>query len=397
MTKCFLSIAVLIALAACSDGSGAAGLDGDGSEEGHFLSPDAMVVEMSEAEADFPTIVELVDLTARYGTPPTHGGRRLHAVKISDNVLDEEDEPAFLMVAAHHGNEIGTPVVALDAIDRLTSGYGDDPTITDLVDDYEIWIAPLWNPDGYPATRKNGRPGGTVDVNRNYPFLWDTACSGSTNPGSATYKGPVPGSEPETRTMIAFAQDRRFAKVLDIHSSGREIVFGYLCSPHHLLDYLEVEAAALSVAAGYGGRSRSPSAEGEHYQWQLGSFANYSFLIEISDTQSPTFQDAEEEAARVWPGTLWMLERPIPVRGHVTDAGTGDPVEADITYVENPFTRGEQNRSEPLFGRFHAFLPTGEHTLRFSHPDYVTEEVPVTVTTEGTTVEVQLVRAAPGR
>ncbi len=100
------------------------------------------------------------------------------------------------------------------------------------------------------------------------------------------------------------------------------------------------------------------------------------------------------EAARVWPGTLWMLERPIPVWGHVRDATSGDPLSADISYVENPFTQGEKNTSEPRFGRYHAFLPPGEHTLRFSHAGYVTQEIPVTVTGEGTRVEVALVKEA---
>jgi hypothetical protein len=60
--------------------------------------------------------------------------------------------------------------------------------------------------------------------------------------------------------------------------------------------------------------------------------------------------------------------------------------------MENPFTQGEQNTSEARFGRYHAFLPPGDHTLRFSHPDYVTQDVPVTVTSSGSRVEVALVR-----
>ena len=87
-----------------------------------------------------------------------------------------------------------------------------------------------------------------------------------------------------------------------------------------------------------------------------------------------------------------MLQREIPVWGHVTDAVTGLPIEADIRYVENPFTQGEQNRSEPRYGRYHAFLPPGNHTLRFTAAGYVTQDVPVTVTPGGSVLEdVQLV------
>jgi len=51
---------------------------------------------MTEAASSFPAIVQMVDLTGKYGTPTTHGGRRIYAVRISDNVTEEEDEPAFL-------------------------------------------------------------------------------------------------------------------------------------------------------------------------------------------------------------------------------------------------------------------------------------------------------------
>ncbi len=351
-----------------------------------------VIDEMTEAATQFPDIVEMVNLTEEYGTPQTHLGQDLFAVKISDNVSQEEDEPAFLMVAAHHGNEIGTPVVALDAIARLTDGYGVNITISRLVNEYETWIVPVWNVDGYPDRRRNERPNGNVDLNRNYPFLWSTDCSGSTSTGSGNYKGPSAGSEPETQTMMALSEDRRFTKVLDLHSSGRVVVFGYRCSPHQLSSYLEEEAVALSEASSYNGEARQPSAEGEHYHWQLGNFSNYAFLTEISNTQSPSYADAVVEAARVWPGTIWMLQRPIPVWGHVRDATSGEPLSTHISYVENPFTQGEQNTSEPRFGRYHAFLPPGEHTLRFSHAGYVTQEVPVTVTAAGTRLEVALVR-----
>ena len=56
-----------------------------------------------------------------------------------------------------------------------------------------------------------------------------------------------------------------------------------------------------------------------------------------------------------------------------------------------PFTQGEQNRSEPLFGRYHAFLPAGNHTLRFTLAGYTTQDVPVTVTANGSVMmDVQL-------
>jgi hypothetical protein len=80
--------------------------------------------------------------------------------------------------------------------------------------------------------RKNRKPVASnafgTDQNRNYPEGYSGTCPGSTSPSSETYKGPTPGSEEETRTMMSFSAARNFAKVLDLHSSGREVCSFFL-------------------------------------------------------------------------------------------------------------------------------------------------------------------------
>ena len=188
--------------------------------------------QLQLAAIAYPGISQVVDLTAEYQAPATFEGRHVFALKISDNVQQEEIEPAFLLVSNHHAREIVTPVIALNTISELTAGYGIDPAITQLVNEYEIWIAPTWNPDGYNHVfevqnlwRKNRRvfpdQGGVgVDQNRNYPFGWNSPCSGSRRVTSETYRGPSPASEAETQTMMLFSEDRNFAKVIDYHSSA---------------------------------------------------------------------------------------------------------------------------------------------------------------------------------
>jgi len=137
-------------------------------------------------------------------------------------VMPEGISPALAQAVRAHGTEIITPVLALYASEQLTTQYGIDPTITDLVNEYEIWIAPVWNPDGYVHVfnvdnfwRKNRHvfeDGIGVELNRNYPFGWDSPCAGSTDPSDGGYKGPVPASESETQTMIALSEDRRFGE-----------------------------------------------------------------------------------------------------------------------------------------------------------------------------------------
>jgi hypothetical protein len=348
--------------------------------------------EMTAAETAYPSICKMVDLTTTYGISPTYENRNLYAIKISDNVSEDEDEPTFLMVSCHHAREIVTPVIALYAIEQLTTEYGSDPQITTLIDEYEIWISPVWNPDGYNHVfnvdnmwRKNKRPPDGVDLNRNYPFGWNGACSGSTDPYSETYKGPYCASEPETQTMITFSNDRHFTKVVDYHSSGREVLWGYdsYCYSHPFDSFLQSEAVELSTASNYGGSIRGPSAMGEHYEWQLWTNGSYANLIETHTQFQPSYASAQTEAALVWSGVLWMLERPISLNGHVTDSISGQPLEATIELIGVTFPNGEEFKSESSFGRYHLFLPAGSYTVNFSVPDYTNQSHQVTITPNG--------------
>jgi hypothetical protein len=370
-----------------------------------YLTLSQIINEMNSAESSYPSICQVFDLTTTYNLDPTYEGRHLYALKISDNVSEDEDEPTFLMVSCHHAREIVTPVIALYAIDQITSNYGSNPDITSLVDDYEIWICPVWNPDGYEYVfnvnnmwRKNRCyfPGyGTygVDLNRNYPFGWYSVCSGSTNPSSETYKGPSPASEAETQAMIVFTNDQHFAKVIDYHSSGREVLYGYCCHSHPFTSFFQSEAGDISTAAGYFGSIRPPSAEGEHYEWQIWTNGSYANLMETHTTFQPSYSSALAEATMVWPSTLHILQRPISLSGNVKDSITGEPIAATITLDGITFPNSEEFISEPDFGRYHLFLPSGTYSVEFSAPGYHSQTHQVTVIDDSAEVlEVLLVR-----
>jgi hypothetical protein len=361
----------------------------EGSVPSGYPDLDAVITQMMQAASAHPNLCQFVDLTTRYGTPTTFEGRHMHAVKISDNVTVDEDEPTVMFVSAHHSREIVTPVIALAAIEHLTNGYGNDPAITALVDDHEIWIAPVWNPDGYNHVftgdnlwRKNRRvfAGGVgVDLNRNYPFGWSSPCSGSNTISSQTYRGPSSASEPETKTMIALAEDRHFAKLFDYHSFGREVRYGYGCWNHPLLSFLISEASRYaSKVAGYAIASSCCTAGDIHYH--SANNGTHAFLWETQTTFQPSYSAAQLEADRLIAGMDCFMRRPISVSGHVTDADSGLPVVAMVSNNSIFYQNGESNRSGGPFGRYHATLPSGSYQLQFSAAGYQTQMRNVTVT-----------------
>ena len=355
-----------------------------------------IINELFTMETNYPSICKVYDLTDIYNMPSTHDGNHLYALKISDNVQDDEDEPSFLMVSCHHAREIITPVIALYAIQQFTDNYGSNPDITALVDEYEIWICPVWNPDGYDYVfnydnmwRKNRQPyppGIGVDQNRNYPFGWYSGCSGSTDPTSETYKGPAPASEVETQIMMVFTDDQHFTKVIDYHSYGEEVLYGYCCHSHPFSSFMQSEAVSISTQAGYGGDVRPPSAEGEHYQWQIAYNGSYANLMETYTTFQPAYSTALAEAAQVWPSTIWILQRAIPLSGHVTDYLTGEPLVVPITLQDITFPNGEFFYSEPGYGRYHMFLPLGTYDVEFTYEGYESQAHEVTITQTGAEV-----------
>ncbi|HEY0735627.1 MAG TPA: M14 family zinc carboxypeptidase, partial [Herpetosiphonaceae bacterium] len=102
--------------------------------------------EMSNAiasvAASYPSI------TSRFSIGKSYENRDIWAMKISDNVATDESEPEVLFVGLHHAREHLTVEMALYIMNELTSKYGSDSRITNLVNSREIYIVFNLNPDG---------------------------------------------------------------------------------------------------------------------------------------------------------------------------------------------------------------------------------------------------------
>ena len=174
-----------------------------------------MTAAIDQAVAAHPTILSKTSIGS------SHEGRQMVALKISDNVGTDEDEPEVLFTCNMHAREHLTTEMCLHIIQRFTDGYATDANIKNLVDNREIYVVPSQNPDGaefdisggeYQGWRKNRQPnsGGGVgtDINRNFSYKWGCCGGSSSSPGAEDYRGPSAASAPEVQDVQAFVSSR---------------------------------------------------------------------------------------------------------------------------------------------------------------------------------------------
>jgi hypothetical protein len=124
-------------------------------------------------------------------------GRAITAWHLGDPTdADGNPNRTVLLIATMHGDE-QAPQQILDAL-------RDGPAIHGI----NLWVVPVYNPDGSAAHSRHNAHG--VDLNRNYPYRWVHLTGGYNS-------GPHPASEPETRAMMAFLTKIRPDFVLSFH------------------------------------------------------------------------------------------------------------------------------------------------------------------------------------
>ena len=205
-----------------------------------YSGPGGLKEEFEEIAADNRKITKLISIGE------TIRGEDIVALKICKNARRHRDgrKPSVLYMGAQHAREWITPEMNRRLAHYFVDGYSDDRDIRELLEDNELWIIPVANPDGYDHTfnegqrlwRKNLRdnngngqldPGEGVDLNRNFPYKWGYDNEGSSpDPSSDTYRGPSPGSEPETQALDRFVDRIDFKFLVNYHSAAELLLYG---------------------------------------------------------------------------------------------------------------------------------------------------------------------------
>ncbi|MFD0905450.1 M14 family metallopeptidase [Actinomadura sediminis] len=205
-----------------------------------YSGPGNLREELLKVAADNPSIAKTVDIGK------SHQGKPITAVRVSKDVgnLRDGQRPVVVYQAAQHAREWITPEMVRRLLHHYVDGYGTDAELTKIVDTTDLWFVPVVNPDGYDLTfedgfrlwRKNvrdndgdGRITGQdgVDLNRNFPYKWGYDNEGSSPlRTNATYRGPAPGSEPETQAQMKLFERLRPKFLVNYHSAAELLLYG---------------------------------------------------------------------------------------------------------------------------------------------------------------------------
>ncbi|MPM13244.1 hypothetical protein SDC9_59600 [bioreactor metagenome] len=360
----------------------------------------AYISLMQQFATNYPAICKLDTI----GT--TVDGRLLLVVKISDNVNSEEYEPEFFYTSSMHGDETTGYVLMLHLIDYLLTNYGTITRVTNLVNNMEIYINPLANPDGTYAGGNTSVSGATrynangTDLNRNYPVPDGSAGD------DGTYTQQI-----ETQEFVAFIENRNFVASANFHG-GIELAnypWDYTSTDHAdktwwmyvCKEY--ADTAQANSPAGYFEAQPSmyvgsPDYPGvvEGYSWYPapGSRQDYSqyfaqcreVTLEVSDTKTPSASTLESYWTYNYKSMLnYMEQAQYGIKGLITDNCTGLPIEAFVTITAHDVD-SSQVRSAPELGNYHRPIAPGTWNMSVSAPGYQTATATGVTTVNKTTV-----------
>jgi hypothetical protein len=331
-----------------------------------FATYAQITAELQQIAADHPDIARL------YSYGQSVQGRDIWALKITDNPDVEEVEAEVRICGAHHGDEKMSSAVCMRLANELTDNYGSDPEITDLVDNREIWIVPIVNPDGYEANSRYNAHG--VDLNRNYGYMWEYGSSG-------------PFTEPETRAMRDLATENWFVLSLSFHTSGDVVNSVWNYTPI----YTEDDDVIWRLTNDYASFNGYWPVRGWYWyethgdcnDWSYGARADMDWTIEVSNYNESNVWNKNRDAIIYFIGAAsWGIH------GVVTDAQTGAPLRANV-WVEG---NGWPAFTDPQKGDYYKPLLAGTYTVRITANGYQDLVIPNVVVPQngGVTVNAQL-------
>jgi murein tripeptide amidase MpaA len=387
--------------------------DGKAMIDPEYHTYDEYVQAMQQFAMDHPEITVLDTIGTSHFL-----GYHILSMKISDNPEIEEDEPAVLYDGMHHAREPVGMETCLAIIEHLLTNYTIDPDVTEWINNTEIFVVPMLNPDGWmyivdedlssPWWRKNLHDNDSngvfepmydgVDLNRNYDFNW---VHGIHDPSSWNYCGTEPFSEKETQAKRDLALEQKFVMSITYHSYG-EFVYAMQGSLGQPMPDADLNYNLTTELA-----SRIPKLNSGTYdvitdEYCMGGFSDcwmyftkgtFEFTVETAPGFIPDGADALQIAQDNIEGAMYLLEKinGPGITGRITDLETGEPLVATIKILDYDNETITPRTSDSTYGRYTRLLLPATYAIEVSKPGYISQTIPDIVVGPGGNIVVDVI------
>ena len=277
-------------------------------EMGFYYGPN----ENAAFWAELAAANDMVDTPTSYGT--SFEGRNLEFIRITNAPASA---PAILFTALTHGREPGGNSVIIDWAQWLTTEYGSDTMATFILDNAQIYIIPIVNPDAYAYNNPDGGnqrknmnfttpvSSSGIDLNRNYSYQWGYDNTGSSpDPYDVTYRGSAPLSEPETLAQTQWIDTINPLGGFHYHTYGGYLIFpwGYNNTPTPHQSTFESwgnqMAAQNNYQVGRGGQILY-NVNGDAVDWSYGASTHSPMLFYTPEVDDNGFWGSQNDTTAI--------------------------------------------------------------------------------------------------
>jgi hypothetical protein len=319
-------------------------------------------------------------------------GKLVLALKISDNASVQEDEPEAFYSSTIHGDETGGFILMLRLADFLLKNYNNN-RIRNLVNNLEIWINPLANPDGtYRSGNTISSPSryntNGYDLNRNFP-----------DPET-----PNTPKQKETLDMVKFMRSHKFVISANFHA-GEEVVnypwdrWSRLHADNewfYTISRKYADTVHLYSASGYMDFLENGVTNG--FDWYKINGGRQDFItyelqgrevtIELDNNYVTPTANLNLLWQYNWRSLLGYLENAtFSIHGKVKDALTGNGVAAKV-FIAGHDKDSSHVYSDIVTGSFIRLIAPGTWDLVFSANGYVDKKIEDVLVSEGQQTEI---------
>lgn len=369
------------------------GIDSIEKIDSRFLNPQTVESKLKQLSQQFPQFTRLEQIGS------SNQGRPIWAMLLSSTPQKNDpayfNKPTLIVDGMHHAREIMTSEIVMDVADVVLGMKRMVTPWNQIMDSWNIWIVPMLNVDGNNIVwtqnnwwRKNGRANNNkvfgVDINRNYPFRWNTCNGSSGSATSDTYRGDKPGSEPETQALARLGYMTNPTASLSYHSYSEIVLYPYGCqgsftSQAALYQKVGNELAKMIPNDSGNGTytAGTPwqllySVDGDSMSFMHSEFGALSFTLEVNQSFQPPYELRAPTLAKHRKAWTYFLQRTsqnlfslkvtasLRNRGNTESFAAGDATVA-ISSINN--TLGEKPFKTNPAGNFFKVLDPGFYNI----------------------------------